>query len=67
MRCPRCKREVPDKLVDKRTEELFCKNCGRWVFYGTLHSEKVNGGTMKPDNVTELLKMEYDGKTNYRL
>jgi DNA-directed RNA polymerase subunit RPC12/RpoP len=67
MKCPRCNKEVPDKLVDKMTEELFCKNCGRWVFYSTLQSEKVNGGTMKPDNVTEQLKREYDGTTDYRL
>ena len=66
-KCPECKKEVTDTCINPKSEELFCKHCGRWLFYGTLSSERVNGGTMKPDDVTEQLKREYDGTTDYRL
>ena len=67
MKCPKCRKEVPPKDVDPRTEELWCNHCKKWRFYGTLESERVNGGTMKPDNVTEQLKRQYDGKADFNL
>jgi hypothetical protein len=67
MKCPKCRKEVQEKNIDHRTEELWCQHCRKWHFYGTLAGERVQGGTMKPDNVTEILKSEYDGKTDYHL
>ena len=67
MKCPKCNKEVPEKDVDRRTEELWCQHCREWRFYGILLSELGNGGSMRPDNVTEQLKREYDGKTDYYL
>jgi len=69
MRCSNCNNEVPEKDIYRRTEELYCQHCKKWRFYGKLTARypAAGGGTMKPDNVTEQLKREYDGKTDYYL
>lgn len=67
MKCPKCNKEVDAIDVNYQTEELWCKHCKQWHFYGMLLSELSNGGTMRPDNVTEQLKREYDGKTDFHL
>lgn len=66
-RCPECHEVVAEKYVDTTTEELWCPKCKEWYFYGYLSSEHESGGTMKPQNVTQILKNEYDGTSDYHL
>lgn len=67
MKCPKCNKDIPEKDIRRKPEELFCQHCQEWRFYGSLRKRGPHGGTMKPDNVTEQLKREYDGKTDYHL
>lgn len=59
--CPVCRTAAKVTKVRRDTEELYCDECKEWHFYGRLRKMGTGGGRMRPDNVTYVLDLIYQG------